>query len=69
LKNGALGALGVDHWIKHADVGLETGRSGVGVAKYRRLPHPNSIFTITKQAKNDMMNGILNALWFETRST
>jgi hypothetical protein len=49
--------------------GRETGRSGLGVAKYRRLPHPNSIFTITKQAKNDMMNGILNALWFETRST
>jgi len=23
--------------------GRETGRSGLGVAKYRRLPHPNSI--------------------------
>jgi hypothetical protein len=45
------------------------GRSGRGVAKYRRLPHPNSVITITKQAKNDMMNRILNALWFEARST
>jgi hypothetical protein len=27
------------------------------------------IVSITKQAKNDMMNMILNALWFETRST